>query len=453
MKQIFRIAMNFRLFKKRIIERLYFSALIRNSSIYLGSNLINSVIPFLLLPVLTRYLSPSDYAIVAMFQILSSLLFPVISLSVQGAVTIKYFDKDRIILPRYIGNCLFIICFNTLIMGFLFYCFGSFISGISLFPLTWLWSPLLFAFAQTLVMLVLTLWIVQSKAISHTLFQILMSFLNVMFTIFFVVALKKNWEGRIEAQLITTVIFAFLSLIYLCKKRLVDFTFNFGYIKNALRYGVPLIPHEIGGLLMMYIDRFLLMNMKGAADTGVYTVAFQIASIFGIMVHSFHKAYVPWLFEKIKTNDFLVKLKIVKLTYLYFVVVLIMAVAYSLIASWALKFIVGKNFTGAGIYIIWFTIGSAFIGMYYMVSTYLLFAEKTYVLGLATFFITVLNSILTFFLIKVNGVLGAAQSALITNLFYFALVWFLSSKFYKMPWSLKNKQKAFLQNAVRSVNE
>lgn len=423
-----------------MIKRLLQSKLFVNSQAYLGGTFIISLIPFILLPVLTRHLSPSDYALVAMFQILSSILYPIVSLSIHGAITVKYFDRNRINISRYIGNCFFIICINTLVIGFLLYCFSGLISRFSLFPRAWIWSPLLFSFSQSVVMLVLTLWLAQSKAVSHTLFQILMSFFNVVFTILLVIVLKRNWQGRIEAQLITTAIFASIAFIYMCRMRLLDFSFDRAYIKNALKYGIPLIPHEIGSLFMMYIDRFFLMNMKGAADTGIYMVGYQVGSIIGIMVLSFNKAYVPWIFERIKMNNFLIKLKVVKFTYFYFTGILIGALAYSLIASWGLKFIVGNDFTGAGIYIVWFSVASAFMGMYCMVSIYLLFAEKTYVLGVATFFIASVNIPLTYYFITFNGALGAAQSALLTNLLYFILVWFLSSKFYKMPWNLKDKQ-------------
>lgn len=43
--------------------------LLRGASVYLTSNILNSAIPFLLLPILTRYLSTEEYGKIAMFQI------------------------------------------------------------------------------------------------------------------------------------------------------------------------------------------------------------------------------------------------------------------------------------------------------------------------------------------------------------------------------------------------
>lgn len=45
-----------------------------NAAIYLGANILNAGIPFLLLPILTRVLTPADYGIVAMFSVVVSIL-------------------------------------------------------------------------------------------------------------------------------------------------------------------------------------------------------------------------------------------------------------------------------------------------------------------------------------------------------------------------------------------
>ena len=44
--------------------------LVKNIFIYTSSNILKSTLPFLLLPVLTRYLSPADYGIIATFEVL-----------------------------------------------------------------------------------------------------------------------------------------------------------------------------------------------------------------------------------------------------------------------------------------------------------------------------------------------------------------------------------------------
>ena len=68
------------------------SKLFGNAAIYLGANILNAGIPFLLLPILTRVLTPADYGTVAMFGIVLSVLGAFTGLSVHGAIGVRYFS-------------------------------------------------------------------------------------------------------------------------------------------------------------------------------------------------------------------------------------------------------------------------------------------------------------------------------------------------------------------------
>ena len=67
--------------------------LVQRAGIYTVSNLAARALPFLLLPVLTRYLTPADYGIVAMFLFSAMVLEPFLTLNLPGALTVKFFDK------------------------------------------------------------------------------------------------------------------------------------------------------------------------------------------------------------------------------------------------------------------------------------------------------------------------------------------------------------------------
>ena len=98
---------------------------------------------------------------------------------------------------------------------------------------------------------------------------------------------------------------------------------------------------------------------------------------------------------------------------------------------------VGEKFISAGQFIIWITLGGAFQGMYYMVTNYIFYVQKTHLLAWVTFLTAFINLISSYFLISWNGSIGAAQGTMIAFLLSFLLTWFLSAKVYKMPWSLQ----------------
>lgn len=89
-----------------MLAKLRSNTLLAGTTVYLVANILNAIIPFALLPVLTRYLSPEEYGQVAMFQTLLGALMAFIGLSMQGAAGRKFYDgslgKDD--LAEYIGK-------------------------------------------------------------------------------------------------------------------------------------------------------------------------------------------------------------------------------------------------------------------------------------------------------------------------------------------------------------
>ena len=72
--------------------------------------------------------------------------------------------------------------------------------------------------------------------------------------------------------------------------------------------------------------------------------------------------------------------------------------------------------------------GYAFNGMYKMVGVYIFYAQKTSYLALTTFFAAIVNIIISYYLIKANGAIGAAQATTIAFLLVFLFDWILSNK-------------------------
>ena len=94
-------------------------SLIGNTAIYLFSNILNAAIPFFLLPILTRYLTPAEYGVVGMFQMVLAIFAAFTGLSVHGAANRKYFDRDEgLDLSAFIASCVQIVIFSTLIVLF-----------------------------------------------------------------------------------------------------------------------------------------------------------------------------------------------------------------------------------------------------------------------------------------------------------------------------------------------
>src|SRR5690606_23157141 len=132
-------------------------------------------------------------------------------------------------------------------------------------------------------------------------------------------------NGRIFAQAWVPIAFAGIAVSFLFTEKLLSWSWRPQYIKEALDFGLPLIPHVAGAFLLLTADRFVVNSKLGLEQAGVYMVAIQLTMAMSILFDAFNKAYVPWLFESLKRNCDLEKRRIVKWTYLYFLILLLIA--------------------------------------------------------------------------------------------------------------------------------
>ena len=408
--------------------------LFKNTFIYTGSNVINKAIPFLLLPIMTRYLSPTDYGIVATFNVLLAVVVVFVGLSMHGAINVNYFKLKKEELREYIGNVLIILFTNFILVFIIVFFSKTYLFNVIKFPAKWIPIVTIVALCQSIFAINLGLWRVEQKSFPYGVFQISRTILNVALSLIFVVALVWGWQGRILGVIITSIIYGIISIFVIIKRKYITFSFNKKYIKDALFFGIPLIPHALGGWIMTSIDRIFINSMVGVAATGLYSVGYSVGMIIGLLAHSFNLAWSPFLYEKLKENNYSTKVKIVKFTYLYDIGIVFLALALSFIAPLFLKFFVSKNFYFAYKYVLWIALGYAFNGMYFMVVNYIFYIKKTYILAWVTFTSAGINIILNYFFIKANGAIGAAQATTITFFICFVLTWILSARVYKMPW-------------------
>jgi len=385
---------------------------------------------------MTRYLTPNDYGIVATFSVLLAVITVFVGLNLQGAINVNFFKLNKEELKKYIGNAVFILLNSFILVYIISYILKSSLSIFTKFPEKWIPSIAIIALFQFFYTLNISLWKVEQKPLPYSLFQISRTILNVSLSVVFVVLLCWGWQGRILGIIITSVIFGLLSIVIIYKREYIKFSFNKKYIKDALFFGIPLIPHALGGWIITSIDRIFINSMVGVAATGLYSVGYSVGMIIGLLAQSFHLAWSPFLFEKLKENNYSTKVKIVKFTYLYNIGIILLALCLSFIAPYFLKFFVSKNFYFAYKYVLWIALGYAFQGMYLMVVIYIFYIKKTYILAWVTFASAGMNIVLNYFFIKANGAIGAAQATTITFFVKFIIVWILSAKVYKMPWNL-----------------
>lgn len=410
---------------------------VSGAGIYLVSNILNAVIPFILLPILTRYLNPSEYGEVAMFQTLLGALGAFIGMTFVGAANRKFYDSNinKTEMADFIGACIQLtVIFSTFIFLALFIFQDKFSEWLSLEP-----GYILFAVVVSFCMVIINLrlgqWQIRKKAFKYGALQISQSLLNMLLSLLLVVILLKGAEGRINAQILTSLVFLAVALLLLKKDNLLNvFTWRKDYLAEVLKFGIPLMPHIAGGFLLTTVDRFVINREIGLAEAGIYMVAVQLTAAIGIVFDAINKAYVPWLFEKLTADNLQEKQKIVKLTYAWFSLIVTGVVLAFFIGPPIVVFIAGEQYAEAGKVVGWLVLGQGFQGMYLMVTNYIFYSKRTGLLSFASISSGILNLVLLIVLVRFFGLEGAAIAFATSMGIRFLLTWWIAQRRHPMPW-------------------
>ena len=417
-----------------MIERLFSSSLFKTSFMYIFVSILNSAIPFLLLPILTRYLTPEDYGIVTMFSLLVSVLGAFSGLSVHGAVNRVYFEEN-IDFREYVANTLLILILSTFVIFIVLVPVIPIISKLTSVPEKWIFIAILVSFFNFIIFIHMSIYQARSIATKYAFLQISQTLINVGLSILFVVVLELMWTGRALGIVVSSVFVGTISTLIIIKKW-AKFRININYIKHALSFGLPLIPHSIGGLLIAMSDRLIINNVLDVSAVGLYMVALQVGMIIEILARSFNQAYTPWLFNNLRKNDDFLNLKIVKFTYIMFALYLILGILFGLFAPILFEIFIGKQFYSASQLVIWISLGAAFNGMYYMVGIYIMYLYKNFYLPIVTFIDGIINLLLTYILVRSFGISGAAYSFLCINILNFLVIFIIVIRISKLPWKI-----------------
>lgn len=406
----------------------------KSASIYIGSSFANEAIPFLLLPILTRYLSPSDYGIWSTFIALSGNVTAIIGMGTVSAIIRAYFDRHRIDFPAYIGNSLFIngvVCAVSMVICV---CAGPFIGSKLGIPVPWLYTLPIIGLFTVLYNLPTKLFIYEQKPFIFAALQFSYLFFEIALSIFFVVGLGFGWEGRAWGVISNRSIFFFLGVFLLLRRGLIVFRLNKDYIRRILWYGIPMVFYALGITVLASTDRICLNMFVGPAATGVYSVGFAIAGIIVFFNTALILAWEPILFEALHDADHAAKRMIVRYTYGLFAVIAGLAVLLVVAAPFAIHLIVGSKFDGALTFIPWLALANIAHGMYVIMKSFIMYQKNTSLIGITAVITIVVNIALNFVLIGRFGALGAAQATFLTFAARFLLVWYLGNRVFPMPW-------------------
>ncbi|MDX1349735.1 MAG: oligosaccharide flippase family protein [Putridiphycobacter sp.] len=399
---------------------------------YTAVNVINKGIPFLLIPILTHYLSPADMGVLTNIESLFVIVIALVGMNISTAVTRQYVKKE-VSLNSYIFTAFRVMLVSFAILTLLFSVFANYISEFTAIPINIIYFISVYALLDNVVEVLLALWRMKDKPFYYGLFRILRTIIELSISLVLVIGYKYDWFGRFLGIYISGIILSIIAISILAKNGIFNGKFSAKYRRHFLHFGVPLIPHTISGVLILYSDKLIITKMIGIEENGLYSVAFTIGMAISLLQNSFNQAWVPWLFKKLALNNKTEDKKLVRITYLYVLVMFGFVLLLWLLTPIIYMFI-DEDFASGMEVVVIIGLGFAFNGMYKMMVNYLFYAEKTNIISIITICLAAFNIALSIYLIPNYGILGPAYASAFTFFLQFIITWYISNKYHPMPW-------------------
>ncbi|MCK5050746.1 MAG: oligosaccharide flippase family protein [Candidatus Cloacimonetes bacterium] len=378
---------------------------------------------FILLPLYTRYLTPSDYGILSSVQVMNSVLVLLYTLALNRAIFRLYFDfKTEKEKRDYLGTIFIGISISAVVITSIIFSLsdiiGSIYKSIDFYP--YMSLSILASAITTFFLVPKTAYFVKEKANIFVLLSIIEFFTRNIFILVFVVFLEKGVLGYLQGQLAGNLLLLILFLFLTWKQ--VNFRFVKSFFVKSLRFSLPLLPMTLSAWVMNWSDRIFIERNFDTHDVGIYSLGYKIAMIIAIFSDSFYKAYNPHYFKTASNKPKEIALKSLKKTNtLYLLVVILFCSLIVLFAKEGISLLFDFRYYEAykivGIVGLAYVFGKA-IGIFNLA---IYQSKKTIFVMTASIIGAFVNIGLNFLLIHKYGAYGAAWATVIT---YFAMMFF-----------------------------
>ncbi len=390
---------------------------------------------FLLLPILTFYLSPSEYGIIAIVGLISSLLNLIYNPGVVSATTRLYYDTEDeerkrklfasafmffILFPLVISVIIFIFgeyLASHLFKEFKFYPYGFIAILISLLSQPRrIWSQLL---------------TVLFKVPKIALYSTLAVLVNICLSLVLVVGFNFGVIGRLFGMLAGPVMMLIIAIFTF--RKYTGLSFSFKIIFELVSFGSPLIIAIWCYTILTMTSRFLLERFIGLDAVGIFDVAMKVSSASMLLFMGFKQMWNPVFYENMKNENYEVISRLIKFMFAGMTILTILMILFHKEGL----LILNERFRSSGEIVTILVTGLFFLGLLPVSNSFLGWEKKFKTTSLIAGIAAVINIILNILLIPKYDIIGAAIATAISYFVYFILGIFISRRFFKTVLDLK----------------
>ena len=387
---------------------------VKSSLWYTVGNFLQKGLGFLTLPIFARLMTKAELGSYSNFLVWIDIFVIVVGFSLESSI-----NRARIDYPGEVDH----YCSTILILGsgmaaiayvIVLLCMPYFEKWLSLDAI---YIHLMFVYL--LVMHAYSIFLarqrIQYKYKTSVAITVGYAVTSTVASLILILLMQDKYWARSLGHVVPYIVISIPIYFYLISK---GKSFQWKYVKYALAFCWPFVPHLLAMKVLNASDRIMITNMVGSEANATYTIANNCVSIATLFFTSLNTAVSPWVFDQLHRND----TKVLKKITLPYVGTFVLIVQLIQLAAPEVLLIVGgqKYLDARECFLPLFTsvIVQFCYAMYVNVEQY---SRKTWAIAAGTAIAAIVNVVLNLLLIPRFGYVAAAYTTLAGYLVLFAV--------------------------------
>ena len=391
-------------------------ALSRDVTVYGLGDVAVSIVNFFLLGLYVKYLDVADYGVIGMLGSLEVAAKIAFRFGLDGAFMRLFYDRETAADRQRLASTIFffLLALNGAVVTALMVAAPA-LSGVLLDGpqhTAALRLMLLNTFIIGFTFIPFHVLRIEQRSVTFSLLTLARAVLTTLVRLVLVVTFGLGVTGLYLADvLVTIVIMAALARWFL---PLVRLTFSRATLREALRFGLPRVPHAAAQQVMAIGDRLVLKLFVTLDSIGIYSTAVSFGLVQKLFLSAFESAWAPFYYATVREGDAPRTFRTIT-TYGVAVLALLTA-GLSAVGRPAMQAMThgyllapdDPQWRHVETVITWTAIGVFLQGFYLLTSIGLNITKRTEFYPAATITAAMVNIVLNFALIPRFGIVGAA---------------------------------------------
>jgi O-antigen/teichoic acid export membrane protein len=391
-------------------------SLAKSSAIYGVGSALQKFILLLLLPVLTKYLSPGEFGALAMLAVLQMMVQPVFGLGIGASMGICYFrQSDSPERLTVVWSSVLLMTASAAVLLAVGWYFAAQIASLVLLPTEYslACAVALTASACAIVGAPLAQQVqFEKRARLFAIISVSSAAITATLAVAGVVFGKWGIMGVLIAQLAGQILFLLTLIARLCAQSRPHLCLDI--VREMLKHGLPLVPSFAFLFVMMNGNKYVLQWLEGDASVGIYSVGFNLGAAMALLIGALSTAWYPFFMSFSDRQSEAVVL-FGRFTAYYVLAGGTVTLLFFALARPVVILLTQPSFYEAFTVVGFVALAYFFLGLFNFFLPQLYFSQRVYIVTMVQAVAAILSVPLAILLVTRFGILGAAVALALSH--------------------------------------